>query len=43
MSREQLLGLANEVGRLLAAGSSAAAGHDGLTRRARALRELELS
>lgn len=38
--REQLLGLANDVGRLLAAGSSAAAGHDGLARRARALREL---
>jgi HEAT repeat protein len=40
MPREQLLGLASEVGRLLAAGSSAAAGHDGLARRARALREL---
>jgi HEAT repeat protein len=40
MPREQLLGLANDVGRLLAAGSSAAAGHDGLARRARALREL---
>src|SRR5205085_7143925 len=39
MSREQLLGLAGEVGRLLAAGAPAAAGHDGLARRARALRE----
>ena len=40
MPKEQLLGLANDVGRLLAAGSSTAAGHDGLARRARALREL---
>jgi HEAT repeat protein len=40
MPREQLLGLASDVSRLLAAGSSAAAGHDGLARRARALREL---
>jgi HEAT repeat protein len=39
MPREQLLGLAADVNRLLAAGSSAAAGHDGLARRARALRE----
>jgi HEAT repeat protein len=35
-----LLGLAADVNRLLAAGSSAAAGHDGLARRARALREV---
>jgi hypothetical protein len=40
MPREQLLGLAADVGRLLAAGSPAASGHDGLARRARALREL---
>lgn len=40
MPREQLLGLAHDVGRLLSAGSSATAGHDGLARRARTLREL---
>jgi hypothetical protein len=40
MSREQLLGLAGEVERLLGAGAVAAAGHPGLARRAAALREL---
>ena len=40
MPREQLLGLAADVDRLLAAGATTAAGHDGLTRRARTLREL---
>ncbi|HWG44441.1 MAG TPA: HEAT repeat domain-containing protein [Gemmataceae bacterium] len=40
MPREQLLGLANDVDRLLAAGAATAAGHDGLSRRARTLREL---
>jgi hypothetical protein len=40
MPREQLLGLAADVDRLLAAGATAAAGHDGLSRRGRALREL---
>ncbi|HEY7154700.1 MAG TPA: hypothetical protein VH575_12130 [Gemmataceae bacterium] len=40
MPREQLLGLAADVDRLLAAGATAAAGHDGLSRRSRTLREL---
>src|SRR5262245_14007806 len=40
MSREQLLGLGTDVDRLLAAGATAAAGHDGLSRRGRTLREL---
>lgn len=40
MPREQLLGLVAEVDRLLAAGAGAAAGHDGLSRRGRTLREL---
>lgn len=40
MPREQLLGLASDVDRLLTAGAMTAAGHDGLSRRARTLREL---
>lgn len=40
MPREQLLGLAADVDRLLAAGATAAVGHDGLSRRGRTLREL---
>ena len=40
MPREQLLGLASDVDRLLTAGATTAAGHDGLSRRSRTLREL---
>jgi HEAT repeat protein len=40
MPREQLLGLASDVERLLAAGATAAAGSDKLRQRARTLREL---
>src|SRR5581483_4896158 len=40
MPREQLLGLVADVDRLLAAGATAAVGHDGLSRRGRTLREL---
>ncbi|HEY7154706.1 MAG TPA: HEAT repeat domain-containing protein [Gemmataceae bacterium] len=40
MSKEQLLGLAADVNRLLAAGATVAARHEGLSQRARVLREL---
>lgn len=40
MPREQLLGLAKDVDRLLAAGAPAASGNEGLRRRARTLREM---
>jgi HEAT repeat protein len=40
MPREQLLGLAADVDRLLSAGATAASGNDGLRRRAKALKEL---
>jgi hypothetical protein len=40
MPRDQLLGLATDTDRLLAAGVAAVAGHDGLRRRAKALRDL---
>jgi HEAT repeat protein len=40
MSKEQLLGLAADVNRLLAAGATAATRHEGLSQRARVLREL---
>jgi HEAT repeat protein len=40
MPREQLLGLVANVERLLAAGATAAVGHEGLSRRGRTLREL---
>jgi hypothetical protein len=40
MPREQLLGLAADVDRLLGAGAAAAVGHDTFTRRARTLRDL---